>query len=432
METQCVSRGSQTRPAAAEPGTNPTEHRSPNRPKDGRAARLGDSSSGTNLVRAGDYNQRVVLQTIRRSGKTTRVELSRATGLTAPTIANITRRLAEAGLVRDVGRRRGSRGQPAKQLTVNPLGCAAIGLNIDRDHLTMLSLDLAGNVRSRISYETAFASPDQVAGFVAEALGPLLAEAGVERERVLGVGVALPDDLGRIAIPGMPEAYRRWADCSVAEVLHPVLPWPVMVDNDAAAAALGEAHCGGGLNLPSFFYILISAGLGGGLVLDRHYFEGADRRSAEIGLLPDPTSPVAGAIVQDSVSLSALFKRLALAGHEVTSIAGLEATTGPARRVIERWLDDAALALVGPLVSISCLINPHAVMVGGRLPPSLTQALVERLRSALGSTSLPAVAPIVRAEMADDAAAIGAAILPFLDQLLPSDAILMQAGREAA
>ena len=42
---------------------------------------------------------------------------------------------------------------------------------------------------------------------------------------------------------------------------------------------------------------------------------------------------------------------------------------------------------------------------------------------------LPATAPILRASMAGDAAAIGAAILPFLDQLLPSDATLMQVGR---
>src|ERR1700744_1027306 len=93
---------------------------------DGRSARLAVSLSGTNLVRAGDYNQRTVLQAIRLSGETTRVELARQTGLTAPTIANITGRLTELGLVRLAGRRHGPRGQPALRLTVAPDGAFAI------------------------------------------------------------------------------------------------------------------------------------------------------------------------------------------------------------------------------------------------------------------------------------------------------------------
>ena len=59
----------------------------------------------------------------------------------------------------------------------------------------------------------------------------------------------------------------------------------------------------------------------------------------------------------------------------------------------------------------------------------LVDDLIERLTAQLAKMRLPATAPLSRAAMAGDAAAIGAAILPFLDQLLPSDAILMQAGR---
>jgi hypothetical protein len=64
--------------------------------------------SGTNLERAGDYNQRVVLQAIRIRGPITRAELSQTTGLTAPAVANITRRLIQHGLVVEAGKRRGA------------------------------------------------------------------------------------------------------------------------------------------------------------------------------------------------------------------------------------------------------------------------------------------------------------------------------------
>ncbi|MEC8034515.1 MAG: hypothetical protein VX205_05910 [Pseudomonadota bacterium] len=51
--------------------------------------------SGTNLERAADHNQRITLHAIRVGGMLTRVELARITGLTAPAIANITKRLLQ-------------------------------------------------------------------------------------------------------------------------------------------------------------------------------------------------------------------------------------------------------------------------------------------------------------------------------------------------
>lgn len=397
--------------------------------RDGRGARLAVSLSGTNLARASDYNQRVVLQAIRTSKETTRTELSRTTGLTAPTIANITRRLIDEGLVKEIGRLQGPRGQPAIRLKIDALGCIAIGLNIDRDHLTLVALDLAGEVRSRITRDMAFALPEDVVAFVRDGLEPLLQEAGVGRDRVLGVGVALPDDLGAIALPGRPHDYDRWAQLSLTKLLEPVLPWPVLIDNDAAAAALGEAQSGIGLTLPSFFYIFISSGLGGGLLIDRHYVEGANRRSAELGLLPDPTSATPGAVVQDIVSLSALMQYLGKAGVSVASASAIDESDPATAAVLDQWVEAATRALTAPLVNINCLIDPHAIIIGGRLPESLAEALVTKLTASLAAIRLPATAPILRATMAGEAAAIGAAILPFLDQLLPSDATLMQVGR---
>jgi predicted NBD/HSP70 family sugar kinase len=392
-----------------------------------RGTRLSVSLSGTNLARAGDYNQRTVLQAIRLSGETTRVELARQTGLTAPTIANITGRLAELGLVRQVGRLHGGRGQPALRLAVNPDGAFTIGLNIDRDHITLVTLDLAGEVRSRVSTEIPFAMPEDVTAYVSREIGGLIAAGGVDRERILGVGVALPDDLGAITLPRRPRGYERWSQLDIPELLRDVLPWTVHVDNDAAAAALGEAQCVTGFGHPSFFYLLISAGLGGGPVIEGSYYRGATRRSGEIGLMPDATSALPGAIVQDIVSLSALGARLEAAGLAPDSDLTDEA--GPAAPIVSQWIADATRSLVSPLVAVNCLIDPGLVLIGGRLPMPLIERLSASLNEALAGLPIPTHANVRPATMAGDAPAIGAAIIPVLDQLLPSDAILIQAGR---
>jgi predicted NBD/HSP70 family sugar kinase len=396
-----------------------------------RGTRLGTSLSGTNLERAADYNQRIVLQAIRVAQDTTRSELAVTTGLTPPTIANITRRLLDLGLIREAGRRVGMRGQPALRLQVNPDGAFAIGVNIDRDHYTIVSLDLAGRIRTRAVREMTFAMPHQVIGRLEEEIEAIRSSGDIDVSRIIGVGVALPDELGSVALPHRPQGYEIWNGLDVAGLVGGVLPWPVHVDNDAAAAALGEAQFGSGLSSRSFFYILISAGLGGGLVVDGAYVRGASGRSGEIGFLPDRSSDRTGATVQDTVSLSALLARLEEAGCPVEQAEDLSTPAAPAAAVIARWLDDAAASLHGPLLAVNCLVNPAAVLIGGRLPDSLIDGLVDRLNGRLAGAHVPALAPVLRAATSSDAPAIGAAILPFFDRLLPTESALMQAGRQS-
>lgn len=396
---------------------------------DARDTRLSNSLSGTNLERAGDYNLRTVLQAIRLAPHTTRLDIARRTGLTPVSIANITRRLADMGLVKITGRKQGGRGQPALQLMVEPDGAYCIGLNIDRDHLTLVIIDLAGVVRSRVTREIAFALPNDVSAFVQKELDPAIAAGGIDRSRILGIGVAIPDDLGHIRLPGRPANYDAWADTDIAEMIGGLVPWPVHCDNDAAAAALGEAEYGTAFDNPSFFYLLISAGLGGGVVIHRSYYRGATMRSGEIGLMPDISASEPNRTIQDAASLSALLDRLTAGGYPVMRIAELETLGGPAAAIVDRWLEDAVRALVSPLIAINCLLDPDAILIGGRLPMPLILRLAEGLTEALSAVDLPSRAKIMPAVMAQDAPAIGAAILPFLDHLLPSDAILIQAGR---
>ncbi|WP_138995760.1 ROK family transcriptional regulator [Sphingomonas sp. PAMC 26621] len=394
-----------------------------------RSSRLSNGLSGTNLERAGDYNLRTVLQAIRLRDETTRVTLVQETGLTAPTIANITNRLIDKGLVRLSGRTKGGRGQPALKLQIDPDGAFGIGLNVDRDHLTLVALDLAGEVRSRITQEIAFAMPADVVEFVKQRVDEVIAAGNVDRERVLGVGVAMPDDLGSITLPGSPPEYSTWDDVTMPALLREVLPWPIHTDNDAAAAALGEAQCGTATENPSFFYLLISAGLGGGLVIDRSYHRGATSRSGEIGLMPDPGASTPGAVVQDIVSLSTLHARLAAAECPVTNNAKLIGSDAAVNAVLEQWLIDSVRALTMPLIGINCVLNPDAILIGGRLPVPLIEKLASKLEKALSAIALPSHARIMSAVMAQDAPAIGAATLPFLDHVLPTDAILIKVGR---
>jgi predicted NBD/HSP70 family sugar kinase len=385
------------------------------------ARTAGPQLSGTNLARAGDHNQRVTLHAIRVNGPVTRTELALKTGLTPAAIANITNRLIKDRLIQSAGRLHGARGQPATKFVINPDSCFSIGLNVDRDHVTLVVLDFVGKVRARASREIHFAKPATVRTFFQRSVGQLLTKSGIARNRLVGVGVAFPDDITRAHLPDQPADYAAWASVHIDDLIRDVLGIPVFIENDAAAAAIGEMQFGSGHQYRSFFYLLVTAALGGGLVADGNYFRGANGRSGENEAGEDSQ-------LQNIVSLSSLYSRLAEHGFRMATPRGLTRLTPAARVIVDRWIHESTEALVNSFVAINCLINPEAILIGGRLPAILVDQLAASLntRMAMFATQIPTIAPVARALTADDAPAVGAAILPFSYRLLPTRFALLK------
>ena len=134
-----------------------------------------------------------------------------------------------------------------------------------------------------------------------------------------------------------------------------------------------------------------------------------------------------GQVLQDVVSLSALAARLEQAGLTTPFDPALELAE-QFGSTLDAWVDECASALVPALTAVNCLINPAAVLIGGRLPDLVLDRLASETTRKLiaAAPTIPARAPIRRATLSRDAPAVGAAILPFLDRILPSDAILIK------
>lgn len=381
--------------------------------------------SGTNLERAADHNQRITLHAIRVQGTTTRVELARLTGLTAPAIANITKRLIADDLVHEAGQVRQGRGQPAIKLKLNPSACFSIGVNIDRDHIAIAIVNFVGETVARRAIEIDFALPEDVEAFYRRSIADLVRQSGIEVDRLVGIGVATPDDLGSIELAGRPQQYSTWDQTDIAGLFAEPFELPVFIENDAAAAAMGEQQLGSGRQHSSAFYILISWGLGGGFFADGNYVRGAGGRSGEIGFLNCRAEDGTVEPVQQWVSLSGLSTHLQAHDLALPALFG-DSYDARFEAAVDSWIDGAVSRLLDPMIAVNCLLNPAVILLGGRLPLKVLSLLEQRLNAYLArhASHLPALAPVRLAELAEDAPTVGAAILPLSHYLLPKAATL--------
>ena len=96
---------------------------------------------GTNQESGRPYNRRIVLESIRLNGPTTRGDIAARVGLTVQTVSTIVRELEEQELVLSVREKPRGRGIPPSALTINPEGGYALGI-----HLTPLGKMFRRNV----------------------------------------------------------------------------------------------------------------------------------------------------------------------------------------------------------------------------------------------------------------------------------------------
>lgn len=171
-----------------------------------------------------------------------RLELADRIGLTPQAVSKITARLRADGMVAEAGRRASTGGKPATVLRLVPGARHAVGLHLDRDELTAVLADLAGEAvavrRAPLAFE---AGAGQVLATAGREVAALRAEAG--GPPVLGAGVACPGPLDHLTgvlhrVTGAP----RWDGFPLRDALAERLGLPVVLDKDTNAAALGLAH----------------------------------------------------------------------------------------------------------------------------------------------------------------------------------------------
>jgi glucokinase len=302
-------------------------------------------------------------------------------------------------------------------------------------HLRVATVDRNGKIYCRKMQPTPQAEkPNEIVRELINAAHAFQPTAPEEGGGISAVSVVVPGTVNVaegvvVKAPNVPclDGFR------LAAALESELEWPVILENDANAAAIGELWQGAGQGYRTLICVTLGTGVGGGIILDGKLWRGVDGSAGEIGHIGvDPFAGVpctcgSRGCLEVYASATAIVRmtREARPRYPNSMLHNTEDLTSEKIYQAGREGDELAIEVfrrmgvylgIG-LASLINVLNPEIVVIGGGLSNGwdlfgkhMHQQVLER------AFPIPARrVKIVRAQCGDDAGLLGAARLAFKD-----------------
>lgn len=257
------------------------------------------TSRSSSVVALAAFNRRRVLQTVAAAGPLSRAHIALRTGLSRPAVSRVTGELITEGLL--LGTRDGATapttngGRPALLLSLAPRPERFLAAVLTRGRLRVALAGASGEVMAHD--DAPLDQFDPIGTQVKSAIGlveHLLTATGTAPSEVSKLTLGLPwavDPATARPVAGHAPVHSgcrptSWGGSDPGSTFRDRLKIPVIVENDANLAALGESRDGAGRGLGNVIYVKIMRGIGAGLILDGRLHHGAFGSAGEIAHVP--------------------------------------------------------------------------------------------------------------------------------------------------
>jgi predicted NBD/HSP70 family sugar kinase len=312
-------------------------------------------------------------------------------------------------------------------LTLNPGAAGAIGVDFAHQALRVVVADIAHNVLAEEARELPLDyDAREVMDLAAAIVIALIERTGLDRSRILGVGVGVPGPVDqRCGCPTPSSISSSWVGLQVAEEFHERVQLPVLVDNNGNLGALAEVVWGAAKDFANVIYVKVGTGVGGGIILDGRPWRGAVGAGGEIGHMTlDQNGPMCRCgnrgCLEVYVGVSAQLALLGpVFGSEFNEERLLELAIAGDRRC-RRMFADVGRDLGKALASMCNVINPEAVVLGGELA-SVFDLVESSVRNAIDLYALHLAAQsvvIIPGLLGSRAEALGGVALIFHEEAI--------------
>jgi glucokinase len=307
-----------------------------------------------------------------------------------------------------------------------------IGIDVGGTKIAAGVVDETGAIIARTQRDTPADSTDATAAAICDAAAELIAAHAVEAVGIGAAGFVSSDRSTVLFAPNL-----AWRDEPLGARVAAELNIPVVVENDANAAAWGEFAFGAAKDVEHMVCITVGTGIGGGVVVDGELLRGANGVAAELGhmrVVPGGHRCGCGSrgCLEQYASGKALVREGraqaesgSLAAVQMLSVCGITdpaELTGPMITDAAMQGDPCAVELLEDLgrwlgegvASLATIFDPSLVVVGGGVSAAkdlIMKSAVQAFERVLPAKANRPHAPFTLAELGNDAGLIGAADL---------------------
>jgi len=321
-----------------------------------------------------------LLELIRSADGLSRQQLLSTTGMSRATLYERLDTLTRRGYIYEAEPLNSTGGRPSRKIRFEDRGRVILAMTLGQTHGTLSITDTTGRQLRSVTSELEIAAPADTVLTPLIAAGQRLLGQGVD-ETLLGVGVSLPAPVeastGHVrhqtTIPG-------WSPDSVVQAVGRAWDLPLVIENDARAAALGERTS----DSETVVYVKVGTGIGCGIVVEGSILRGAHGSAGDIGhIRMSSDGPLCrcgrhGCLAAYSSGLALRNKLGPLGFKKVDDISAAARTGHP--EVLDA-LASAAEVLGRALAATVTTLNPDRLVLGGQIGslPSFVQHVSSRV-----------------------------------------------------
>jgi predicted NBD/HSP70 family sugar kinase len=367
-------------------------------------------------------NRKKILQLLIRKRELTIPEISREIKVSIPTVTKNINQLIEEGIAEEAGVSESTGGRKPMIIRFVPDAYYSVGVDFTLEYVRIILTNLDSEIKAdRILKDTGYKNIDGLMEAIRDEINNILLEKEIPLQRTLGIGISLPGITNeetkflRIA----PNIGLRNIDFTKYETLFEL---PLLVENDANAAAMAELTLGIAKTMRNLVYIAVfSQGIGCGIVNRGYLHRGQNRQAGEISHMIVASH---GRQCQCGrcdcwelyASINALLRmyqeKTGKDIHAPEEFFGILKKYEPAAaEVFGEYLEYLALGIQNILL----LQDPHYIIIGGQLS-LFEEFFLEPLREKVLIENYfydTANVEIICSTLKQDASALGASLLPF-------------------
>lgn len=162
-----------------------------------------------------------------------------------------------------------------------------IGIDIGGTEIKFALIDIYGNITKKWkmktnTYDNGQSIPNDI---IASIKNELSTESGFIKH-IIGIGIGVPGPVSQNGEIVIKAVNLGWSDMPLKLVIERELNLPVILLNDANAAALGEMWKGAARGKENLVFVTLGTGVGGGIILNGKILNGSHSSGGEIGHIP--------------------------------------------------------------------------------------------------------------------------------------------------